>query len=235
MRQLINNPRIVLPLVGVAGLLFAWRYLPVDWGRKWEDLLLGEVARMGAEPEGTSPEKEIPATKLYRTQPKNLSPEADKMLDNLGLERALFPVPASPAEKKWQQQDDGPRFPEGLRLEAIYREQDRKVAIVSGLLVEEGDYVRGAKAIRIREGDIQGDPANRARVTFEWQNREQDLVIGMEAGEVLDRGGQVPAEPAPGESRAATPADALQGELERLQTIQKLLQNPSKLLEGSKQ
>ena len=234
MRQLINNPRFVLPMVGVAGLLFAWRYVPVDWGRQWENLLLGEVAQMAAEEEVAAPEKEIPTTKLYGVRPKNVPPDAEKLLGNLAMDRALFPVPASPAEKKWQQQDDGPRFPEGLRLEAIYREGDRKVAIISGLLVQEGDYVRGAKAIRIREGDIQGDPANLARVTFEWQNREQDLVIGMDTGKVVDKGGQGRNESEPGEGEAPS-AEALQGELERLQTIQKLLQNPSKLLEGSKQ
>lgn len=237
MRQLINNPRFVLAMVGLAGLLFAWQYVPVDWSRKWENLLLGEVAQLAAEREESAPEKEIPATKLLGARPKNLSPNADKLLSNFNLDRALFPVPASPAEKKWQQQDEGPQFPEGLRLEAVYREGDRKVAIISGLLVEEGDYVRGARAIRIMEGDITQDSANPARVTFEWQNREQDLVIGGESGKVVDRGGEALPEAKPGDSSAGS-SDLLQGELERLQQIQqlqKLLQNPSKLLEGSKQ
>jgi hypothetical protein len=233
-RKLINNPRFVLAMVGIAGLLFAWQYVPVDWGRSWENFLLGEAARLGAGAEPAAPRTELPTGKLYGARPKNLPPEFEKMLASAEFPRPLFPVPASPAEKKWQQQDDGPRFPEGLRLEAVYREGNRKVAIISGLLVEEGDYVRGAKAIRIQEGDIQGDPRNLARVTFEWQSREQDLVIGGEAGKVVE---QMPSmEPAPPEGQTpATPEKAVQSELERLQEIQKLLQNPSKLLEGSKQ
>lgn len=234
MRQLINNPRFVLSMVGLAGLLFAWQYVPMDWGRKWENLLLGEVAQLAAERDEAAPEKEIPATKLLGARPKNLPPDVDKLLSNFSLNRALFPVPASPAEKKWQQQDEGPQFPEGLRLEAVYREGNRKVAIISGLLVEEGDYVRGARAIRITEGDITQDSANPARVTFEWQGREQDLVIGGESGKVVDRVGKAPSEVKSGDSSAGS-SELLQGELERLQQLQKLLQNPSKLLEGSKQ
>lgn len=235
MRQLINNPRFVLAMVGVAGLLFAWQYLPVDWGRRWESLLLGEVATLGLGAEEPAPQAEIPVTKLLGVRPKNLPVDAEKMLANTEIPRPLFPVPASTAEKKWQQQDEGPRFPQGLRLEAVYREGSRKVAIISGLLVEEGDYVRGAKAIRIQEGDIQGDAQNLARVTFEWENREQDLVIGGESGQVVERVG--PAEAVPASPVGATiPSERLlQGELERLQQIQELLQNPSKLLEGSKQ
>jgi hypothetical protein len=216
----------------LAGILLGWQYLPVDWGRRWETLLLGEAAAMVAEAEAAAPEIEIPATKLWSARPKSLPSDWQKMLASIDIPRALFPVPASPEEKKWQQQDEGPRFPEGLRLEAVYREGSRKVAIISGLLVEEGDYVRGAKAIRIQEGDIQGDLRNLARVTFEWQSREQDLVIGGESGQVVDR---APAEaPAPAKV-PATPGRAIQSELEQLQAFQQLLQNPSKLLEGSEQ
>jgi len=234
MRQLINNPRFVMAMAAVAGLLIAWQFLPADWGKRWENFLLGEEAQLTAETEELPRQGEIPEAKMYVALPKGLEGDPEKMLESMDLSRAVFPVPASPSEKKWEQQVEGPRFPEGLKLEAVYREGDRKIAIISGLLVEEGDIVRGARAIRIREGDIQGDPANLARVTFEWENREQDLVIGGEQGKLAEK----IEEPAPDDSAENAPASSerlLQGELERLQEIQKLLQNPSKLLEGSKQ
>lgn len=224
MRQLINNPRFVLSMVGLAGLLFAWQYVPMDWARKWENLLLGEVAQLAAEREEAAPAKEIPATKLLVARPKNLPPDADKLLSNFNLDRALFPVPASPAEKKWQQQDEGPRFPAGLRLEAVYEDGNQTVAVLSGNIVREGDFLRGAQVTRI----------TRERVTFLWMDAYHDLLMGGDTG-VLEK----PKEPDPQalaeeKSTAENPA-LVQGELERLRELQKLLEVPAKLLRGSEQ
>ncbi len=182
MRQLINNPRFVLAMVGLAGLLFAWQYVPLDWARQWENLLLGEVAQITAEREESAPEKEIPATKLLGARPKNLPPDADKLISNFSLDRALFPVPASPAEKKWQQQDEGPRFPAGLRLEAVYDDGNQPAAVLSGNIVRVGDYLRGAQVTRI----------TRERVTFLWMDAYHDLSLGGDTG-VLEK----PKEPIP--------------------------------------
>ena len=233
MRQWINNPRFVLLMLLVAGILFGRQYLPADWTRRWENILLGEAANLGLASSDVSPGTELSVGQLFGVRPQNLPGDAEKLLANPVLDRALFPVLASKAEKKWQQQDEGPRFPEGLRLEAVYREGKVKVAIISGILVQEGDYVRGAKAIRIVDGDIQGDLKNLARVTFEWENREQDLVIGWESGRVVDTVPKSSSEVS--DPSVSIPSRPVPGVLLQLKEGENLLQNPSKLLEGSKQ
>lgn len=225
MRQLINNPRFVLGMVVLAGLLIAWQYLPVDWGRSWNQLLLGEVAQMTAETEGMPPEAELPVSKLLGLRPKNLPGEWEKTLESTDLDRALFPVPASPAEKKWQQQDEGPRFPAGLRLEAVYQDGNQSVAVLSGYQVRKGDYLRGAEVVRI----------SRDRVTFLWMDSQHDLLLGGDTG-VLQKPKDPPPEAA--DSKDAPPPDTtalLQGELDRLRQVQKLLEMPANLLKGSEQ
>lgn len=225
MRQLINNPRFVLGMVVLAGLLIAWQYLPVDWGRSWNQLLLGEVAQMTAEAEGMPPEAELPVSKLFGLRPKNLPGEWEKTLENTDMDRALFPVPASPAEKKWQQQEEGPRFPAGLRLEAVYQDGHQSVAVLSGYQVREGDYLRGAEVVRI----------SRDRVTFLWMDSQHDLLLGGDTG-VLQKPKDPPPEAADSKDAPAPDTTALlQGELERLRQIQKLLEMPANLLKGSEQ
>ncbi len=225
MRQLINNPRFVLGMVVLAGLLIAWQYLPVDWGRSWNQLLLGEVAQMTAETEGMPPEAELPVSKLFGLRPKNLPGEWEKTLESTDIDRALFPVPASPAEKKWQQQDEGPRFPAGLRLEAVYQDGNQSVAVLSGYQVREGDYLRGAEVVRI----------SRDRVTFLWMDSQHDLLLGGDTG-VLQKPKDPPPKPADSKDAPAPDTTALlQGELERLRQIQKLLEMPANLLKGSEQ
>ena len=226
MRQWINNPRFVLAMVAVAGLLLAWQYVPVDWARQWETLLLGEANRMMGEVEAPLPEEELPTARLYAAKPASLPLEWEKNLSALDIPRALFPVPASPSEKKWQQQNEGPRFPEGLRLQAVYEDGGQKIAVVSGNLVREGDYLRGAKVTRIA----------RDRVTFQWMENHQDLLLGGEEGVVA--AAPVPPPVTEAESQPPAPGDSsalLQGELERLRQLQKLLETPAKLLKGSEQ
>lgn len=224
MRQWINNPRFVLAMVAVAGLLIAWQYVPVDWGRKWENLLLGEVAQLAAEPVNVSTDQQIPVTKLFGAQPKNLPADAEKLVGNLAMDRALFPVPASPAEKKWQQQDEGPRFPAGLRLEAVYESGNQTAAVLSGNIVREGDFLRGAQVTRI----------TRDRVTFLWNDSLHDLLLGGDVG-VLQESKESQAETAKVDHTPAETSALLQGELDRLQELQKLLETPAKLLKGSEQ
>ena len=226
MRQLINNPKFVLGMVGLAGILLGWQYLPVDWGRRWETLLLGEAAAMVAEAEAAAPEFEIPASKLWSARPKSLPANWQKMLASIDIPRALFPVPASPEEKKWQQQDEGPRFPAGLRLEAVYQDEKETVAVLSGYQVREGDQLRGAEVVRIY----------RDRVTFLWNESHQDLLLGGETG-ILSKPKDVPVPVSKEPAAVETPdsAELLQGELERLRQIQKLLETPANLLKGSEQ
>ena len=226
MRQLINNPKFVLGMVGLAGILLGWQYLPVDWGRRWENLLLGDAAAMVAEAEVTAPEFEIPATKLWSARPKSLPADWQKMLTSSDILRPPFPVPASPAEKKWQQQDDGPRFPAGLRLEAVYQDEKEAVAVLSGYQVREGDQLRGAEVVRIY----------RDRVTFVWNDTQHDLLLGGDAG-ILSKPKEVavPASKEPAAVETPDSAELLQGELERLRQIQKLLETPANLLKGSEQ
>lgn len=227
MRQLINNPRFVLAMVAVAGLLIAWQYVPVDWGRAWNQFLLGEVAQMTAGTEEVPPEADLPVTKLYAPRPKNLPGDWQKILANSDIPRSLFPVPASPAEKKWQQQDDGPRFPAGLRLEAVYQEDGRSVAMLSGYVVREGDFLRGAEVVRI----------NRDRVTFLWMDSYHDLLLGGDTGVMQKPKAPLAEAAAAAPEEAATPDTSalLQGELERLRQLQKLLEVPANLLKGSEQ
>lgn len=229
----MNNPRFVLAILLGAGILFGRQYLPADWKRGWENMLLGEAAKLGLGPEEAGPGTELSAGRLLGVRPLNLPGDAERLLARPGLERALFPVTASNSEKKWQQQEEGPRFPEGLRLEAVYREGEVKVAIISGLLVQEGDYVRGAKVIQIVDGYIQGDLKNLARVTFELDNRQQDLVIGRKSGEVVETVPKSSAEVS--EPTQPRPSRAAPGMLQQLKQGQNLLQNPLQLLEGSQQ
>jgi len=91
-------------------------------------------------------------------------------------------------------------------------------------MVKEGDYLRGAEVIRI----------SRDRVTFLWNDSHHDLLLGGDVG-VLQEAKEPAAETATGENAPAEASTPLQGELDRLRELQKLLEMPAKLLKGSEQ
>lgn len=230
MRKLINNPKVVGLLVGMAAVFFLFQYLPPDWHRRWENWLLGEAARLAVLDEpAAQAEGDLPKDRLLSFRPAGLSTEWRSQVSRVELARTMFPQVADLEEnRRLVLEQRIPILPQGLRLDGIYLGGDRRTAMLSGILLGEGDFFQNVKVLRIEENGV----------VFQIGSLEKKLELGetvpmMPKSPRPEVGGETPAGPA---REAGDPvAPLLEAEQERLRKLQELGTLPAKLLEGSKQ
>ena len=228
----LNNPKVVLPAVGVAVVALVGQFAPVDWGQEWERMVAGDLDQLVGATEPVEAVEEIPVQRLLALRPKVLSGELPQGFLTQGARREIFPEVARPEELRPMQKTSQEGWPSDLRLEAAYRQGNRRLAVISGRIFEEGDYLGGVKVEEVGEGKVV--------LSLKEEKRELALTGGSAqktAAVPPPKSSPAPvpdAKPAPtGLAGEGVPASVSQ-ELERLQQLQKLLEVPSKLLEGSK-
>lgn len=229
MRKLINNPKVVGLLVAVAAVFFGFRYLPADWSRRWESWVLGEAARLAVMDEpAAQAEVELPKDRLLAFRPAGLSTEWRSQVIRLELARTMFPQVADLEEnRRLLLEQRIPVLPQGLRLDGIYLDGDRRTAMLSGILLGEGDLFQNVRVLRIEENGV----------VFQIGSLEKKLELGetvpmMPKSAWPDPAGEKPAPAADGGDPAAP---LLEAEQERLRKLQELGTLPAKLLQGSEQ
>lgn len=226
MRKLINNPKFVLGLVGLAIVFYGQRYLPPDWKKRWESWVMGEALKMEiTEDLAPGMDKEVSQERLLAFRPTGVPADWKNQVTAMELSRFLFPQVVDPEEnRRLVLQQRIPVLPQGLRLDGIYMDGNRRVAMLSGINLGEGDYFQNARVIRIEE----------TGVVFQVGSAEKKLELG-ETVPMLPKpaGGGVPGTNPVAETDPTQAA--LKAEEERLRKLQELGNLPAKLLQGSEQ
>lgn len=226
MRKLINNPKVVLGLVALALLFYCQRFLPPDWKQRWESLVMGEAAKMViADEPASGTEPEVSQERFLVFRPAGLPADWKNQVAAMDIPRFLFPQVADPEEnRRMILQQRIPVLPQGLRLDGIYMDGNRRVAMLSGISLGEGDFFQNARVVRIEE----------TGVVFQIGATEKKLELG-ETVPMLPKpsgGGNSPANPT---AETDPTQRALDAEQERLRKLQELGSLPAKLLQGSEQ
>lgn len=227
MRKWINNPKFVAALVGAALVFFALQYVPPDWRRRWENWVMGEAARLALVEETPPAEAQLPEDRLLAFRPSGLPGEWRTQVATPELARTLFPQVADPEDtRRLVLQQRIPVLPQGLRLDGIYSDGNRRVAMLSGITLGEGEYFQNARVLRIEENGV----------VFQIGATEKKLELGETVPMLPKPAAATGAGSSPAGPPTTDPTEAaLQAEQERLRQLQELGSLPAKLLKGSEQ